>query len=148
MKGKGSVEERISKAYKGRKVWLSLIEKFKTDQQGYVVILPSLNKTESFFALKYLPLFIERKNVRQCIVLVYDDSIIVQEEKLGKNISIEKMKKEDIDNLMQFYCLYEFSSNIVIASLEYPSGRMGKGMAGKKGITDEEVFAGIVYGLV
>lgn len=82
------------------------------------------------------------------MVLSYDEWVLGMKEQYQEFAQIEQCKKEDIKALIQFYCLYEFASNIIIASLEEPAGRMGIGMVGKKGLSSEEIFKGIVYSLV
>ena len=68
---------------------------------------------------------------------------------LYKDIAdVVSLSQEQIEMLIQFYQLYEFAPNIVIASLKCPAGRMGEKLIGKKGLTADEVVRGIVYSLV
>lgn len=63
-------------------------------------------------------------------------------------VRVRNCTRREMDALLQFYCLYEFASNLTIASLNVPPGRIGLGMAGHKRFTYEEVFAGVVYGIL
>jgi len=139
------IEKRVVKAKYGRKFWLSLVEKFRIDQSVYVVVLPDKKKDNNSLAMSLLLEFLGRKGTEKTIVLFCDEWEL--EQQIVKNISFMKCKEEEIDGLIQFYCLYEFTTNLVIASLEQPAGRLGLGMIGKKGLEKDEIFAGVVYGL-
>lgn len=142
------MEQRVMLARKGREVWLSLTEKYNINNMKYVIILPDSKRQYNEPALVYLKAFLDKRGVKQALVLTYDKWALSMKEKYQKFAQIEQCPENDIKAILQFYCLYEFAPNIVIASLEEPSGRMGTGIIGKKGLSAEEVFKGIVYSLI
>lgn len=142
------MDERIDMAKRGRKLWLSFVEANHISNAVYVVLLPSDNRDYNEPALFYLKRFLDKRGVKKAIVLTFDTWVEEQQEKYCEWAQIMKWDRKDIEALIQFYCLYEFSPNVVIASLSQPAGRMGDGLIGKKGLSKEEVFAGIVYSLV
>lgn len=141
------MEERVLLAKKGRKLWLSLTEKYHIDNMKYVIILPDIKRQYNEPALVYLKEFLDKRGIKQALILTYDEWVLNMKEKYQKFAQIEQCSQNDIKVLLQFYCLYEFAPNIIIGSLEEPSGRMGTGIIGKKNLTAEEVFKGIVYSL-
>lgn len=141
------MEERLILAKRGRALWISFIDKYSIDNMKYVIILPSSKRQYNEPALIYLKEFLDKRGVKEALVLTYDEWVLNMKEKYQEFAQIEQCQKDDIKALLQFYCLYEFAPNIVIGSLEEPSGRMGTGIIGKKNLTAEEVFKGIVYSL-
>ncbi len=142
------MEERIELAREGRKIWLNMVHTYHIDADCQVVIIPENDIETQKIALKYLPQFLKKKYAKRAIVLLWEEKHYQTEEWIDDSIEIKICKKEDIDAIIQFYCLYEFASNLVIASLKQPSGRMGLGIVGHKGLKFEEVFAGVVYGIM
>jgi hypothetical protein len=143
-----TIEERIQLASTGRTFWLEFVRKYQVDNTCYVILLPDENQLSHAIALKYLPHFLDKKHAKRGIVMSYDTYIEPFQEHVNECVQILTCSKEEMEALIQFYCLYEFASNIIIASLEQPSGRMGMGIVGHKNLTFEEVFAGVVYGLL
>lgn len=141
------MEEKIAIAKYGRELWISLVKKYNIDNSKYVIIIPEDKRIFSELTLCFLKVFLQKRGVKKAIVLTFDNWVIEQAENYSEYAQIEFCGKEDIDALLQFYCLYEFATNIVIASLEKPVGRMGNELIGKKDLTLEEVFAGVVYSI-
>lgn len=142
------MDERIELAREGRLFWLGLIERYQIDNAFQVILLPDQGQIYWKPALKYLPKYLKKKHAKRGIVLTSQKELVQTQSKRNHDIVFALCKSEELLQLMQFYCLYEFTSNFVIASLEEPAGRMGTGMIGQKGLSLEEVFAGVVYGLV
>lgn len=140
------IEKRLEKAKLGRKFWLSLVEKWKMDQSVYVVVLPGKEKNSHSLAMSFLLEFLKKKGAKKTVVLCCGEWELKRWMRTA-NISFMKCSEEEIEELIQFYCLYEFTTNLVIASLERPAGRLGVGMVGKNGLRKDEIFAGVVYGL-
>jgi hypothetical protein len=53
--------------------------------------------------------------------------------------------RKKAEELMQFYCLYNFDRRFFCASLDEPYGRNGSRIIGARGITAEEIFVIGVY---
>jgi len=142
------IDERIEKARSGRKIWLSLVEEYQINQSVYVIVIPDGKREFNTFAMSSISTFLERKRAVKAVVLSNDEWVLQQQEQIKDNISLVKYEKKQIDALIQFYCLYEFATNLIVASLKQPAGRLGIGMIGKKGLKNGEIFAGVVYGLL
>lgn len=140
--------EREELAKRGRKIWLSFVQEHNISNAEYVIIMPTDNRGYNESALLYLKRFLDKRGVKKAWILTYDPWVMEQQEEYCNYAQFVQWDKEDIQAVIQLYCLYEFSPNIVIASLEQPAGRMGEGIVGKKSLSLQEVFAGIVYSLV
>lgn len=143
--------ERRSQAEKGRDFWLSLVEEYKITTKEYVLLLPPDTPKYHEPALKNLEEFLVKKGAERAIVLYVGEAS--DESEYEKKISaysayikdVKNIHREDYENLIRFYCLYEFTDRLVIASLEEPDGRLGKNMVGKKGLTLEDVVKVTLY---
>lgn len=142
------MKELIELAEKGRLFWLDLVEEYHINSECQVVIIPDNDLETQKIALKYLPQYLKNKYAKRGIVLMPDDILLKADKEINSSIEIKMCKKADIEAIMKFYCLYEFASNLVVASLKYPPGRKGMGIVGHKGLSYEEVFAGVVYGIM
>ena len=142
------MEQRIRQAKSGRTYWMNFVKKYNIDNTKYVLILPETQHNYNESALKNLPDFLKKRGIKQAYILSYDPYVIAQNEKVSDQITIVVASEEEIQNLIQLYCLYEFAPNVLIGSLQEPSGRKGSALIGKKGLSAEEVFAGVVYSLV
>lgn len=142
------MEKEVELARSGRKYWLNIVESYHINSDCQVVIIPENDIETRMIAIKYLPQFLKKKYAKRGIVLVWDDTFLNEKIQVDDSIEIKICKKNDLEAIIQFYCLYEFASNLVIASLRQPAGRMGLGIVGHKGLSYEEVFAGVVYGIM
>lgn len=141
------MERRIELAKKGRQIWLSLVEQFHIDHSMYVILLPDAKREYNGPAVACLNRFLEKKYAKKALLLTHDEWVLSRPEGIGDNVEIMYCSREDAGALMQFYCLYEFATNFVVASLEEPCGRLGLGLQNKEGMTLEQIFVATVYGL-
>lgn len=140
------MKEKIELAKKGRQLWISLVENYQIDCSTYVILLPGTKREYNAPAVIYLNRFLEKKYAKRAILLTYDEWVLEQAADIP-NTEMVYFSREDAMALIQFYSLYEFAANFVIASLEEPVGRLGCGMINKGNITSEQIFAAAIYGL-
>lgn len=139
--------ERIRRAYKGRRWWKKLISKYQIDNTA-VILMPSKNQEDNYFALLYLDQMIESRKYDNALILTYDPVVKKCAYMFSKKIiDVKYFSREKAEDLMQYYCLYEFDNRLIIASLDEPQGRNASALIDKKGITSEEIFAAGVYRL-
>lgn len=142
------LENSLKKAEKGRAYWLKFIEVYDLSVGKYVILIPDSYTCDAYLSLLFLEDFIQEKNAESIIILC-TESIIKEvafsfSEKIEQVIIIDQEIKE---SLLKFYCLYEFSNRLIIASLTQPKGRRGKGLIQTGKVCYAEIFAVIVYGL-
>ena len=142
------LENRIETAKQGRMLWLKLIEEYHIDNTVYVILMPHKGEGCNYPFLKYLGTFLKKRGIRRSLLMTEDEWVLSQKHLYDKIADVVYLSQEQIKTLIQFYQLYEFAPNLVVASLRYPSGRMGEQLIGKKGLTEKEVVRGIVYSLV
>lgn len=141
------MKERLCKAKRGREVWLSLCDSYNISGSSYVLIFPDRDFGYNEQALGHLQEFIEKKGISEIFLLADDGWLAACEVKLPAEAKVVRLESEKIDEILQFYCLYDFAPNLIVASLEKPSGRLGRGLIGKRGISAEEVFVKEIYGM-
>lgn len=139
-----TIQERMNDAKQGRTYWLELVNQYGVNESTYVLLIPNSDGRYSDCFLKYLPEFMDKKRIQKAIVLTMDPTLL---DMSTDNISFLEIGETEVHSLMQFYCLYEFAPNFIIASLDMPASRRGKGYINKGGITMEEIFKAVVFGL-
>ena len=80
-------------------------------------------------------------------VIVSVDPVAAKAAKVfsDKVLATETISRKKAEQLMQFYCLYEFDERFVVASLDEPEGRNAYRLIGKNGTTASELIAIGVY---
>ncbi|MDE6615174.1 MAG: hypothetical protein K2K35_01290 [Lachnospiraceae bacterium] len=138
------LERRFEEARKGRLYWLYLLEKYKLDLSGYVLLIP--DKEDIRHLKKRFIQFIARKNGSKGVIVTCT-GLVSNTEYKEDNIYTEVCTEQETVNLMRFYCMYQFTPNLLIASLEKPEGRRGINLAGKEGISRQEILDMVVFGI-
>lgn len=130
----------VDKAYRGRSCWLSLVEQYKIEKNDMVVLFPKQDDSINAIAWKYTEKIAEQK--RQIFVLSGEEY-----QSRHSNITWIKFDRQQAEELMQFYALYQFTNQLIIVSLDEPEGRCGRRLEGINGITMEEIVAIGMFGL-
>lgn len=143
-----SLQKELEKAKNGKEYWLWLMETYNLSDGKYIILIPDAYTKDAYLSLLFLEDFITQKNIKSVIILSTDLIIknvsILFSDKIEDVIIIDNKTKEEI---LKFYCLYEFSSRFIIASLTQPKGRKGIGLINTGKLCQAEIFAVIVYGL-
>ncbi|MDD3413809.1 MAG: hypothetical protein PHY47_07390 [Lachnospiraceae bacterium] len=146
MSNTNTINKKIDKANVGREVWKKLTSDFGIDHRTYCIVLSSQNNEYDEMAIRYIDKLIEKKNGKKAYFLTCRD-IKAFIQKYQSKAEFIILSKEDIHDIIQFYQLYEFSPNFIIASLEEPDGRKGVNLCGINGLTLEEIFKTEIYDL-
>lgn len=145
---KKQLYQNLFASYRGWWQWF-LIKKTK----GYgdrtaVLLLPGSNRDINYMALLYLDHMLKDRHYQNVIILAHDLAVQKAAPLFSKNIlHMIPFSRKKAEDLMQFYCLYEFNKRFVIASLDEPNGRNGLALLGKRGTTLEELFVIGIYRL-
>lgn len=132
-------------AYQGWWQWHKIVKQ-KGVANTAVVLLPSCEKKTNLLALLYLDAMLKKRKYKNAVILTHDPSVKKSAELFSRNIlSVISFSRKKAENLMQFYCLYEFDKRFIVASLDEPNGRNGSVLVGKRGTTQEEIFVIGVY---
>lgn len=132
-------------AYKGWWQWHKI-----TRQKGVfntaVVLLPSCERDTNMLALLYLDDMLKSRKHTNAVILTHDPLVQKSAQLFSKNIlKVIPFSRKKAEDLMQFYCMYEFDKRFIVASLDEPNGRNGSALLGKRGTTKEEIFVIGVY---
>lgn len=130
------LEKAIKQAEYGRKIWLELVDKYGLEGNFRVVLFPSDDKDINTISVKAMRKLSEK--VEKLIALSYSQEVLSWDVK-ESNIILQLFSRKEAEALMRFYSMYEFTDKLIIASLDEPEGRKGKGLIGVKGITLEEL---------
>jgi len=133
-------------AYRGWWQWHKVIKGKGVAGNTAVVLLPSCDREINHLALLYLDEMLKSRKYKNAVVLTHDPAVLSCAGLFSKNIlRIVSFSRKKAEDLMQFYCLYEFDKRFIVASLDEPSGRNGSALLGKRGTTAEEIFVIGVY---
>lgn len=136
------LDKSIEMAYKGREDWINLISEYNIGDRDYVVLFPKIDRAVNDIAVKYVKKLTEKGKV---LLLTHDDNLLNISD--IKGVSAKFYSREDAENLMKFYALYQFTDRLIIVSLDEPEGRTGKNLTGINGITLEELIAVGIFGM-
>ena len=139
------LENRLEEARKGRMYWLALQKKYNLDFDSYVLLVP--DKENIVHLKKRFMQYITGKRGNKGIILADNEIPGIDGVYKEGNLYIETCTSKEAENLMRFYCMYQFTSNLLIASLEKPDGRRGERLVGKKGLDREEILDMVVFGI-
>lgn len=142
------MRKNLRKAYHGWWIWHCTVKKYHLGRTK-VVLLPSTNDGYQYAALRYVDQMLKWHQYDSVLFLTVDEHITREVASLfsEKILDVVQISRKKAEALMQFYCLYEFDSRFVVASLEEPNGRNAARLIGKNGTTVEELMAIGVYQL-
>lgn len=117
------LDNEFEKAKAGRKIWLSLSEKYNIDSDCGFIVFPVSNDELNKETIGLLPVYIERFHLKK-IYVVTDQKSVTETIKglLCQEVVDIELSRADMDNLLKYYRLVEFSAHIAVVSLEEPFG--------------------------
>lgn len=142
------LQNKLYKAEKGRAFWIKLMESTSSGEVTYVILIPDGDIRDAYLSLFFLEDFIREKNARSVLILSANATVREAAPLFCNRIrDIIAVDRETEEAILAFYCLYEFSNRLIIASLSEPQGRRGAGLVRTGIVCYAETFAVIVYGL-
>lgn len=142
-KVKRQLYKNLRSAYRGWWQWHKVSKRIGNTA---VVLLPSCDRKINYLALLYLDDMLKRYNYDNAVILTHDKLVQRCAGLFSNNIlHVISFSRKKAEQLMQFYCLYEFDKRFIVASLDEPNGRNGSVLIGKRGTTVEEIFVIGVY---
>lgn len=137
----------IESAKRGRELWLEIKGQYSFESiNDCLVILPLQEEKLNQAALKEIPDYMQRKYLYKAIVISI--SGIPQTEQRQKSakeqqIFFKRLEKMQCRQLLKYYCLTQFTKNVIVVSLEEPYGNGN--IIGKKGITLDDYVRNAVF---
>lgn len=136
-------------AYRGKRLWAGLERKYEVDQGVYVVLMPEDDAELNAAALGHMEDLVGDRRARG-VVLVLDESLPrprlsgsagpeAAPERLPGVVGIESWTGVQIDALLAYWELHNFSDRFLVVSLSRPFGNGLHHLVGRQGITKEDL---------
>lgn len=140
--------KRVSEAEVGKRIWEEVVEKYQVDEKSNVLLLPENTPEYHEAAVKAFPEYLKKNGVENALILCTAERQNAVLDWLGKEaIPVIVYPAEEIDRLIRFYSMYEFTDCLIIGSLSVPDGRLGSNMIGKKGLSLESAVRVMLFDL-
>ncbi len=125
------LEQEFKKALNGKEIWNVYNEKYHLNEDGLVIIMPTVDEELNKTAVQLLPEYMERKYYKNALVL--SRKKYISKHTGGQRVINECLSNEEMTCIVSYYRLKQFFKNIVIVSIEEPFG--GGGIIGKENIS-------------
>lgn len=132
------LQEQYKLAMEGKRCWLDIKKMYNIKCEDCLVILPSDNYELNKCAIKYLPVYMEKKYIRKSFLVSKSDLNIVD-----KQVTVIKLTFDKIQALLKYYRLLQFTRNVVVISLESPYGN--ENIINKEDISMDDYVKDAIY---
>jgi hypothetical protein len=126
----------IYAAYRGKLLWTGLQRKYKIDEGAYVVLMPEDDAELNAAALGHVEDLIADRRARG-VVLVHSGA--APAERPPGIVGTESWTGRQIDALISYYELHNFSDRLLIVSLTRPFGNGLHHLLGRQGVDKEDL---------
>lgn len=137
----------LFEAFCGAISWLKIKSRYHIKNNNPIIIIPSCDNMLNQCIYKYLNSFIEMKKCKQVYILrnnkSEDTDYILSSDCSIKLINLSEKK---CNHIIRYYCIRKFNNNVIIASLDKPSGRAGYELIKPGRLTLDEVVTMGLYG--
>lgn len=118
-----NVDAEFEKAAEGRKIWLALEERYHFGIDCGIFIFPTDNSVLNIETIKLSPVYSERFHIRK-VYAVTDQRAVMEALKDSdvREIGEIEVSHDEMDSLLKYYRIVNFSPHIVIVSLKEPFG--------------------------
>lgn len=129
-----SIKTDFDLAWQGKEIWEKLVEKYNVDNEWLIAMLIPGYDSVNNLLLQKMPQFLKRKYI-DCVLLIAVDECQISDIS-GKGIEQEQITEKEMEMLLKYYRLVQFSKNIVVTAIEEPFGNWG--IIGKANISLED----------
>lgn len=139
------LNQEYRSAVRGREYWMWLKEQCCLDEKTGLFVFPASDKELNQTALETLPWYLKKKYLNQAVIVTDQDAVIKQAESVMKEgtVFLEKIDRDQLNDLLSYYKLVQFHSAVVIISMEEPYGNPH--IIGKAGITLNDYVKNALY---
>lgn len=138
--------KKVYSAFEGMLFYNKLQRQNKINKNTFIIIQRSGDEELTDFGNKYLEEFIKKNSLKDVVILTSDE----YKKKLGirsKNIKRLICSVERMDCLINLYCMYQFTKNILIFAPDKPNTNRLSKLISTDILTKEEAVAVGIYGL-
>jgi hypothetical protein len=129
---------KIFAAYRGSRLWAGLKRKYKVDEGLYVVLMPEDDAELNAAALGHIEDLVADRRARGVVLVTQGTGEAAAEHPAGI-LRTEAWTERQIDALIAYYELHNFSDRFLIVSLSKPFGNGLHRLLGRQGITKEDL---------
>lgn len=140
------IAQRLIAAWRGRALWTRLRKRYDIDDGAYVVAFVEDDDSLNEVALAHVRDLIADRRARG-VVVVTDQAWVAEEA--GKEtdgvLGVEVLADREIELLLSFYELYQFTPRLFFVSLTRPYGNRLCQMVGVNGLTLDDLVCLAMY---
>ena len=133
---------------KGNLIWHYIKAAHKIDYRSIVLVLTGENKAVDQYAVRYLPVFADRRSADKVFIWTEDEHLL---NMAGKNCQFPIVKLEASAKMMQlifdYYCYDKFFSNLVFTYINKPKDNMIGKLFSISDVNEEELVCLGLYNL-
>ena len=132
-------------AMKGREHWLKLKEQYCPDEETGIIIIQTEKPKLIHTAIQLIPEYLKRKYLKRVLGVTCHDLLanLIKTTFRKDCVILAITEQKYIEELLDYYKLVQFFSEIVIISTEEPYGNSH--IIGKVGITLEDYVRNALY---
>lgn len=128
---KVKMKKKLKSIYKAYFFWHKISKKYINSM---FILIPRTNREEHYWAFYFLDEFLQRNHYANAVVLTNLMKDEIQDlNNCERIIKIELIDDSLVNSFLQFYSLYNFSNNFLIASKSLPKYRC----LGKDGLAED-----------
>jgi len=128
--------KRLTAAWRGRAVWMRLRKRYDIDNGAYVVAFVEDDAALNEVAIAHVQDLIADRRARGVVVVTDQESVAELAGRQADGIlAVEVLADRDIEHLLSFYELYQFTPRLFFVSLTRPYGNRLWQMVGVNGLT-------------
>ena len=137
---------RLTAAWRGRALWVRLRKRYDIDSGAYVVAFVEDDHALNEVALAHVQDLIADRRARGVVVVTDQESVAEQAGRQTDGIlAVEVLAHRDIEHLLSFYELYQFTPRLFFVSLTRPYGNRLWQMVGVNGLTLDDLVCLSMY---
>ncbi len=140
------LSSKLKSSWRGRKLFLSIYKKNKGSGKTAYIIFPEDDAELNYYGLLYLNDLSDFSSFDSFVIITSCN--IVAKSALyfcNKIRNIYEISKENSDQIISYFSLYNFYNHTYLISLDIPDARRGSNILGKNGITKELIVGVGIY---
>ena len=140
------IVERLIAAWRGRALWMRLRKRYAIDNGAYVVAFVEDDHALNEVALAHVEDLIADRRARGVVVVTDQEWVAEQaSEEADGVLAVEVLADREVECLLSFYELYQFTPRLFFVSLTRPYGNRLWQMMGVNGLTLDDLVCLSMY---
>lgn len=141
---RAALDAVFEKAKAGRELWLSLSEKHNIDSDCGVIVFPVRDDELNREAISLLSAYMERFHLRQIYAVTDQESVIETIKGMDCHEIMDiGLSETEMDNLLKYYRMAEFTAHIAVVSIDKPFGN--DYLIKKKGLSMQDFILSAIF---